>query len=210
MIKIHSYNVKEIPVLNPPIVHTQDIFTDIICSLFDLPFCWVTSYVEPIIDPITHAASIDNTDIYLLSGYMTGNIKTLVDNSYSREGYSYEENTSTGETRNQQTIADSATIDHDGIATHVISAMNEQLAKVENTVSGLAAGNSINVTATFKKEGYYEMLRNIYNYFTRRTVNMDSSIDVTVTYQWFGTQTKKFHIDSNIDAPVTKVTWHMW
>lgn len=209
---VNSYKVTEYHE-----VEIKSIISVLLCRLGFKFFCpaedvenWVTKYIDPVINPVTHPVSIEQADFYVLSGYMTGNIKTVVDNIGSSEGKSYEENTVTGETRNYKNIQGSANVDHKGIARHIMKDINELLAKVENTVYDVAPSVQVNPVSTFRKDGYYDMLLNIYNYFMNGNINIQSGIDVLITYQWFGTKQIKQHVDVNTDLPVSNVNWHVW
>lgn len=203
-------------------VKIDNFFDDILCRFGFKLFCsilpgqpgqdaWETKYIDPVIKAITYPTSLDNVNFYVVSGYMTGDITTVLDNKQSTNGRTYEQNTRTGEKRNDQEVYESSTINHEGIAKHVISKLNELISD-NNIVNKSTDVRQVEVSmkAIFKKDGYYNMLKNIYDYFMSGSVNIDSDINVTITYEWNGTQTKTQTIKINVDLPVKNVNWHLW
>jgi len=174
-------------------------------------WCWERKYADPSIYFEIKGVKADDIDIYVLSGKIEGKIITKFTN-WSEEGETWEENKKTGETRNRHKVDGSA--DLSGNFDEIINLrdIDEKLAKIKDrTIKKTEPDLSINIKSDFKKSGYFDLLKSIFDLLVVGKIYIDDSITVTVRYKWRG-ETKEVSKDIDIRAwlPVGDVNWHAW
>lgn len=179
------------------------------------PFCWVRKFAEPVIDFVINAIAVDNVDVYLLRGRITGEIVTSFFNR-SEEGETWLENVKTGEQRDRHKVEGSADLQGPFSESILLKEIEEKLAEIRNTIRTAAGGAvppdaKVEIRSTFEKTGYIDMIKNILSILLKGTIYVDDKIHVQVTYPWLG-EMRTVERDIKVTAylPVRNVRWHMW
>lgn len=188
------------------------IATSVIPCVFGCePWCWVTKYTAPVIDFAIEAIGIDNVDVYILAGRITGRLTTSFENK-SEEGKQHQENVKTGETRNRRNVEGSADLSGSFDESVSLREIDEKLAEVTNrTIERTEPDCKIAIESEFERKGYVSLLKDIFDLLTSGTIFVDDEIKVTVEWDWLGERkrmTKKFNIKARL--PVENVNYHAW
>ena len=107
-----------------------------------------------------------------------------------------------------QVVDESAVLDMGASHNVVANAIDETVDTFRSTIPGVRPERSQSATLTFRKEGFIEVLKSLFDIFLTGSMVADVTGTINVSYQWKGSiKNRSFDVDSRLRLPVESANY---
>jgi len=172
-------------------------------------------YIDPIIDYTVSPIKIKNVKYHVFSCYLEGDIVNKISNR-GKEGqkgttkvWRWEDCPITDDSYAWEMIAKSADLISNWTHELKEKTTNARLGRLSQNAS-VSRGMNVSKTSHWKSGSLWDFIVQVLNILITGGVTTRNGYDITVTYEWKGTQTKSKHIDKTVWLPIVgDIVWYL-